>query len=91
MGEAVRFDDIAPDDKVMFLNSAREKHPGVDLTGSAFETSSPQITLGWVCRNCGGGFAIDDVLVADGEPQCPTCGARGWEWVHPRANPSGGS
>lgn len=88
MGDPIRFDDIPPDEKILFLNSARQHHPDVELTPVSDEPGS-RTSSRWVCLQCGEGFPIDDVLVAEGEPRCPRCGASGWEVVHPPRLPNG--
>ncbi len=84
MGEPFRFDDIPPDEKILFLNRAREQHPDVDVIARESDGPGSQEQSGWGCLNCGASFPIDDVLVADTEPSCPRCGASGWGVVHPR-------
>ena len=69
MAEAFPFDDISPDEKIQFLDAARERHPG----------PSPE----WTCGECGNVFSIETLLVADIEPQCPICGVFGWGFVYP--------
>jgi hypothetical protein len=82
---ALSFDDLPPDEMIEFLNAARERHPGYQPGGPTFGTSGPDFE--WGCGSCGREYPIDSVLVANAEPECPFCGAKGWEWVHPRRDP----
>lgn len=83
MARALRFSDLPPGEKIEFLDAARERHPGGQVTGPAALATFPQAP-GWECGACGGGFPLDYVLVADADPECPICDAKGWDSVHPR-------
>lgn len=82
-GEPVRFDDLAPDEMIVFLNEARQ-HAEVDPTSRDEYSGFDDLAETWGCTKCGGEHALEDTLVVDGVPQCPSCGARGWEDVVPK-------
>jgi hypothetical protein len=83
MAEAIRFDDVGPDDKIRFINDALVHHPSAEPTGGWIGTSGSHFSLGWECGSCDGAFRLDDVLVSDNLPQCPLCDAIGWDLVPP--------
>jgi hypothetical protein len=65
---AIRFGDLDNDKRVPFL--AEVSRRGRDAYGA------------WHCKSCGIAFVHDNVLVDDsGGPQCPGCGANGWDTV----------
>jgi len=80
--EPVRFDDLAPDDKILFLNEAI-RHGEFDPT-SHDSTGFMDLASVWACSKCGAEHYMEDTLVADGIPQCPKCGASGWGDVAPK-------
>jgi hypothetical protein len=86
VGAALPFEDIPPDEKIEFLATAHRY--GVKQTGSDLDSEVAELSPEWICGDCAGHFTIEDVRVADGVPQCPLCGAVGWESVHPRPAPS---
>ena len=82
-GKPVRFDDLSPDEMIVFLNEARQ-HAEVDPTSRDEYSGFDDLAETWGCTKCGGEHALEDTLVVDGAPQCPSCGARGWEDVVPK-------
>jgi hypothetical protein len=80
--EAVRFDDLAPDDKILFLDEAI-RHGEFDPT-SHDPSGFMDLAAVWACSKCGAEHSMEDTLVADGIPQCPKCGASGWGDVAPK-------
>jgi hypothetical protein len=85
VGAALPFEDIPPDEKIEFLAAAHRY--GVEQTGSDLGSEVAELSPEWACGGCSGHFTIEDVRVADGEPQCPLCRAVGWGSVHPRPAP----
>ena len=81
--EAVRFDDLAPDEMIAFLNAARQ-HSEVDPTSREADSGELDLAAVWGCSICGSEHTLEDTLVAAGMPQCPKCGASGWEDVVPK-------
>jgi hypothetical protein len=80
----VRFDDLAPDEMVAFLDEAR-KHLKLDPSTSQLGTEWADIAPVWGCKRCQSEHAIDETIVNKGEPRCPHCDAEGWQYVIPRA------
>jgi hypothetical protein len=70
-GAPVRFGDASADARVEFLKAAREEFPNRKPTGVL-----------WQC-GCGNSIDLEEVLIANGKPSCPYCGASGWESVFP--------
>ena len=83
---ALPFEDLPPGEKVEFLAEAHRY--GVKQTEADAGSEAAEISPDWLCAECGGRFTIEDVRVAEGEPQCPWCKATGWEVVHPGPAPS---
>jgi hypothetical protein len=85
MDDAIRFDDLPPDEMVAFLSEAHQ-HAEFDPTdtdkGSDFASLAPV----WGCKGCGTEYPLEDVLVAHGEPKCPHCEASGWQYVVPHGH-----
>ncbi|MGO8863292.1 MAG: hypothetical protein ACLQRH_21395 [Acidimicrobiales bacterium] len=84
MADAVRFEDLVPDDKSAFLSEARARHANLHQSAAAFDISVPHLSPGWGCGNCGWAYPLKDVLIDNGEPQCPHCETSGWLYVIPR-------
>ncbi len=83
-GEAVRFDDLAPEEMIAFLDAARQ-HSEVDPPTSREEYSGfVDLAAMWGCTKCGSEHSLEDTLVAAGVPQCPIWGAWGWDDVAPK-------
>lgn len=80
---AVRFDDLPPEDMVVFLSEAK-KHSEFDPTDSAHGPEFARLAPIWECKACGTEYPLEDVLVAGGTPECPHCEASGWEYVIPK-------
>ena len=84
MAEAVRFDALPPDEMVAFLSEAH-RHREFDPSDTTHEAEFARLAALWGCRKCDVRSPLEDVLVADGMPRCPHCGACGWQNVVPRA------
>ena len=84
-GEAVRFDDLSPDEMIAFLNTARQ-HAEVDPTSHEAYSGYLDLAAVWGCKRCGSEHSLEDTLVVAGVPQCPKCGASGWSDVVPKAS-----
>ncbi len=83
MADAVRFEELTAENKEAFLSEARARHPKLAESAAAFDISVPHVSPGWGCGNCGWAYPLKDVLIHDGEPQCPHCGISGWLHVIP--------
>jgi rubredoxin len=88
MATSIRFENLTPTGQSDFVDEARSRHPQVDPAGPAFTLSVTVWHPGWGCSRCGWGYPLEDVLVADGEPECPHCGETGWFHVQPRSMPN---
>jgi hypothetical protein len=88
MANSIRFENVGTDNQSAFLGEARSRHPEVDLKGPAFQLGISHWHVGWGCARCRWGFPLEDVLVADDEPECPHCGETGWFHVTPRSMPT---
>jgi rubrerythrin len=71
VSEAIRFADASVEARGEFLEAARDRYPTLNVTGA------------WYCDSCGAHFALEDVLMLDGETKCPTCEMSGWPTVFP--------
>ena len=69
-GEAVRFDDLAPEEMIAFLDAARQ-HSEVDPTSREEYSGFVDLAAMWGCTKCGSEHSLEDTLVAAGVPQCP--------------------
>jgi rubrerythrin len=82
-GEAVRFDDLAPEEMIAFLDAARQ-HSEVDPSSREEYSGFLDLAAVWGCTKCESEHSLEDTFVAAGVPQCPKCGASGWENVVPK-------
>jgi hypothetical protein len=82
MDEAVRFDDLPPDEMVAFLSEAHQ-HGEFDPTATNSGTELVRLAPVWECKGCETEYPLEDVLVAQREPKCPHCEASGWQYVVP--------
>jgi hypothetical protein len=80
----VRFDDLAPDEMVVFLDEAR-RHLELDPSSADLGMTWADIAPVWGCNRCETEHPTDDIIVVKVEPRCPHCGAEGWQYVIPRA------
>ena len=85
MDTSIRFENMTLTAQTAFLNDARSRHPDIDPTGPAYFLDLPYWLPGWGCGRCLWGYPLADVLVVEGEPQCPHCGETGWYHVQPRS------
>ena len=84
MAGGVRFDDLAPEERVAFLDEAR-RHLELDPSSADLGAEWADLAPVWGCKWCGSEHPIDDMIVVKGEPRCPHCNAEGWQYVIPRA------
>ena len=85
MADAIRFDDLPPEDMVSFLSEAH-RHSELDPKDTGAGPEFARLAPFWVCKGCGAEYPLEDVLVAEDQPVCPHCGASGWQFVIPHGS-----